>query len=166
MDLFLAVLIWFVSGSLMAAGLLGSVVPGLPGPPLVFIGAFFFALTTGFIPVGWPVLMGLGILAALSQVFDYLAAAWGARRFGGGAAGVWGSILGGVAGLLIFSLPGMLIGVFAGAVALETLFGKKKPLAALRVGGGSLIGFLGGTLMKVVFSAVMIGIFLYAVLGG
>ena len=162
----LLVLIWFATGLILAAGLAGSVIPGLPGPPLVFAGAFFYALVRGFAGVGWPVLLILGVLAVVSQVLDYLATAWGAKKFGGGVWGIWGSILGGLVGFAIFSLPGLIAGLFAGAVLMELLLGKKKTGAALKVGGGSLLGFLGGSLMKVVFSAAMIGIFLYAALTG
>jgi len=154
------------TGLLLLGGLAGSVIPGLPGPPLIFLGAFFYALLSGFEPVGGGTLVALGILAALAQVLDYLASALGARRFGGTAWGVWGSILGGLAGLLLGTLPGMIAGIFAGAFLLEFAFGSRDAFASLRVGWGSLLGFLGGTLMKVVFSLVMIGIFLFVLLQG
>jgi len=146
---------------LMLAGLAGSVIPSLPGPPLVFAGVLVFALVTGFEPVGWVVVLVLGVLAAVSQLLDYLASALGAKRFGGTAWGAWGSVLGGLAGLLFGSLPGMIAGIFLGAFALELLFGNRDPVRALKVGGGGLLGFLGGTLMKVVFSLLMIGLFLF-----
>jgi uncharacterized protein len=163
MNIAISILIWVATGAFLAAGLAGSVIPGPPGPPLIFAGVLLYGLLTGFADFGWPLLVVLGFLAALSQILDYLASAYGANRFGGSKWGIWGSILGGIIGLIVFSLPGMIIGIFAGAVLLELWPGHKGGLASLKVGGGSLLGFLGGTLLKLVFALVMIGIFLYAV---
>jgi uncharacterized protein YqgC (DUF456 family) len=163
MSIAISILIWILTGAFFLAGLAGSVIPGLPGPPLVLAGALLYGLLTGFVDFGWTVMLILGLLAAVSQALDYLASAWGAKRFGGTAWGVGGSILGGLLGLLFFSLPGMIVGIFSGAVVPELLLTRKGTAAALKVGGGSLIGFLGGTLLKLVFALVMIGIFFYSV---
>ncbi len=156
-----SILIWILTGLFFLAGLLGSVVPSIPGPPLVFLGALLYSLFHGFIPVGWLTLLVLAVIAALSQVLDYLASAYGAKKFGGSKWGIWGSILGGLLGVLFFSIPGMIIGLFGGAFLLEWWKGEKELPAALKVGGGSLLGFVGGTLMKVVVSLLMVGIFFY-----
>ncbi len=163
MNIAVSILIWVLTGGLFLAGLAGSLIPGMPGPPLVFAGVLIYALLTGFSNFGWPVLLVLGGLAALSQVLDYLASAYGAKRYGGSRWGIWGSVLGGLIGLVLFSLPGMIVGLFAGAVLPELLLGRKDAATSLKVGGGSLLGFLGGTLLKLVFSLAMIGIFLYRV---
>ncbi len=162
MNIAISILIWVGTGVFFVAGLAGSVVPGMPGPPLVFLGAIFYGLLTGFSDFGWTIVLVLGFLAALSQVLDYLASAYGAKRYGGSKWGMGGSILGGLLGLVFFSLPGMIVGLFAGAVLLELWPGHKGGLASLKVGGGSLLGFLGGTLLKLVFALAMIGIFFSA----
>lgn len=164
MSVAISILTWVLTGVLFLAGLAGSVVPGMPGPPLVFAGALVYGLITGFSDFSWPVLLVLGGLAALSQVLDYLASAWGAKRFGGTVWGALGSILGGIVGLIVFSLPGMIVGLFVGAALPEFLLGKKTAAGAIKVGGGSLLGFLGGTLLKLVFALAMIGIFFFFVL--
>lgn len=164
MSIAILILTWVLTGGFFLAGLAGSVLPGMPGPPLVFAGALVYALLTGFSPLGWPVMLTLAGLAALSQVLDYLASAYGAKRFGGSWWGISGSVLGGLIGLLLFSLPGMIVGLFAGAVLPEIFLGRKGAVASLKIGGGSLLGFLGGTFLKLVFSLLMIGIFLYRVL--
>ena len=161
MAILYSILIWILTGIFFLAGLLGSVVPSVPGPPLVFLGALFYSLFHGFVPVGWLVLLVLAVIAALSQVLDYVASAYGAKKFGGSRWGIWGSILGGLIGFLVFSIPGMIIGLFGGAFLLEWWKGNRDLPAALKVGGGSLLGFLGGTLMKVILSLLMIGIFFY-----
>ncbi len=164
MNIAISIFIWVVTAGFFLAGVAGSVVPGMPGPPLVFVGALAYALLTGFAKLDWSVMLTLAGLAALSQVLDYLASAYGAKRFGGSRWGIWGSVLGGLIGLVLFSLPGMIVGLFAGAVLPELLLGRKDAATSLKIGGGSLLGFLGGTLLKLVFSLAMIGIFLYSVL--
>lgn len=159
MNLFLSILIWILTGLFFLAGLLGSVLPSVPGPPLVFLGALLYSLFHGFVPVGWLTLLVLAVVAALSQVLDYLASAYGVKKFGGSGWGIWGSVLGGILGLLFFNIPGMLIGLFAGAFLLEWWKGKKEILPSLKIGGGSLLGFMGGTLMKMIFTLFMLGVF-------
>ena len=163
MEILLIILIWVLTGGFFLAGLAGSVVPGIPGPPLVFVGALIYGLLTGFVDFGWPVLLTLGVFAALSQILDYLASAYGVKKFGGSRWGILGSIVGGVLGLVFFALPGLIVGLFAGAFLLELWPGRRGGLASLKVGGGSLLGFLGGTLLKLLLSLTMIGIFFFAV---
>lgn len=163
MHIVLHILLWLLVSIIFLTGVAGSIIPSLPGPPLVLVGALVYGLFTGFADVGWLTLLVLAILAALAQILDYLASAYGAKKFGGSKWGIWGSVLGGLLGMLVFSIPGLIIGLFSGAFLLEWWKGKKEALASLKVGGGSLLGFLGGTMMKVIFSLIMIGIFLTAV---
>lgn len=165
MTLLLQILLWVMLSIFFLAGLVGSIIPGMPGPPIVFAGALIYGLLTGFSEMGWAMLLVLGILAALSQLLDYLASAYGAKTFGGSGWGIWGSLIGGLIGFFILTIPGMIIGLFVGAVIMELWKGKKDTLAAFKVGGGSLLGLLGGMLVKVIFSLLMIGLFLVDLLG-
>lgn len=160
MSVTIEILLWVMVSTFFLAGLAGSIIPGMPGPPIVFVGALTYGLLTGFAEIGWVILLVLGLLAAVSQFLDYLASAYGAKKFGGCSWGIWGSLIGGLIGFFLFTIPGMIVGLFAGAVIMELWKGKKDTRSALKVGGGSLLGFLGGTLMKVVFSLLMIGLFL------
>ena len=164
LNLLLQILLWILITVFFLAGLFGCIFPVVPGPPLVFVGVLLYALLTGFAEVGWLVLLVLGVIAALSQLFDYLASAYGVKKLGGSKWAVWGSIVGGVLGFLIFTLPGMIVGLFGGAFLMEWWKGDKDFFASLKVGGGSLLGLLGGALMKVIFALIMIGIFLFDVL--
>ena len=155
-----AILIWLLTGLFFAVGLAGSLIPNLPGPPLVFAGVLIYALLTGFAQTGWLVLLVIFGLAALSQILDYAATAYGAKKYGGSAGAMWGSVIGGIGGALIFSIFGLLIGIFLGAVIMD-YFQNRSTRQALKVGGGSLLGLLGGTLMKIIVSLAMIGIFLF-----
>ena len=164
MSVTIEILLWVMVSIFFLAGLAGSIIPGMPGPPVVFAGALVYGLLTGFAEMGWVMLLVLGFLAAVSQLLDYLASAYGAKKFGGSGWGIWGSLIGGLIGFFVFNIPGMIVGLFAGAVLMELWKGKKDTRAALKVGGGSLLGFMGGMLMKVVFSLLMIGLFLFDVI--
>ena len=94
-----SILWWILAGLLMIAGLVGTVVPALPGVPMVFAGLLLLAWSTGFEPVGLGTLGVLGILTALSILIDFLAASLGAKRLGASQRAFWGATLGAVVGL-------------------------------------------------------------------
>ena len=113
---------------LMVVGLLGSVLPGLPGVTLIFLSALVYALLTDFRTVGAAVLVALFIFAALALVVDFVATSYGARRFGASNWGTLGGAIGGIAGALvgllflgIGSLFGLILGTIAGVFLGEYL---------------------------------------------
>ena len=123
----------WVSLAVMALGLLGSVVPGLPGVPLIFLAAFAYAYLTEFENVGTPVLILLGAFAALAFVADFIGTSYGARRFGASIWGTIGGAIGGVtgtiAGFLFFgigSLFGLILGTIGGVFLGEYLRKSRK----------------------------------------
>lgn len=159
MEMFVAVATWV----LIFVGLIGTIVPVLPGVGLVFGGILLYALYFGVATVGMTTLVFLGLMAGLSFVLDLLASLYGAKRFGATHFGIWGSIIGGLVGLAILSLPGLFIGLFLGAVAGEYFFGKKKADQALQAGIGSILGFLAGTVLKLILAVVMVLVFIVKV---
>src|SRR5215203_1941438 len=107
---------------LMFVGLLGSVLPGLPGVTLIFLSALVYAIITDFRTVGVAILVVLFIFAAIAFVADFVATSYGARRFGASNWGTVGGAVGGIAGALIGllflgigSLFGLILGTIAGA---------------------------------------------------
>lgn len=144
-------------------GLLGILLPALPGTGLIFIGILLYALYFGIETVGMTTLIALGGAALLAILFDYLAAAYGAKRFGGSGWGTGGAIFGGLIGVMVLNVIGLLVGIFVGAVLGELLGAKRDQSTAFRVGLGAVIGFLGGTLLKFILGLVMIGVFLFQV---
>ena len=158
------ILILVLTAVLMLTGLVGSVLPGLPGSPLIFIGAFIYAWYTGFEVISWMTLGWLFILTILSHFLDFLASAIGVKKFGGSRWGVTGALLGGVIGIFTGGLLGLILGSFLGAILLELVHGQTME-ASLKIGLGSLVGFLGGTIGKVVIALLMIGIFWVKVIG-
>lgn len=137
----------------MISGILGCVLPIIPGPPLSYLGLLLLHFTekyqfsTRFLII-WAVITG--VVYAL----DYIIPAWGTKKFGGSKRGVWGSIIGLVIGLFFFPPFGIIIGPFVGAVVGELTVGKDSK-AALKSGFGSFLGFLLGTLLKLIASGMM-----------
>lgn len=149
---------WFLSGLLVAAGLAGTVVPALPGVPMVFAGLFLAAWITDFQPAGWGTIAVLGVLTALAWLIDFLAAALGARRLGATQRAFWGAMFGAIAGMF-FGLPGILLGPFVGAVVAE-LSGGRDMREAGQAGLGAWIGTVLGTAAKLAISFLMVGLFI------
>jgi len=147
---------------MMGVGLIGSVLPGVPGTPLILVAAVLHRLYFGADSVGNLVLGMLVGLTLVAMLLDYVASLVGARRLGATWRGVLGAMLGGVFGLTIGPL-GVLIGPFVGATALELISGREFREAA-RAGLGAFLGLLAGAVGKVACSAAMIGLFAFSVL--
>ena len=123
---------------IMALGLLGTVLPMLPGIVLIYGGFLFYGIMTDWSNYGWRAMLFWGLVTMATFVVDYLASALGARKFGASHYGFWGSLVGGFAGIMVAHLPGLVVGAFAGAFLAELLAGK--PLVeALRSGQGVLL---------------------------
>ena len=155
-------ILWFIVIALFLIGLAGTILPTLPGNLLIFGGALVYGIFTEFEEVTFWVLAALLGISIGAQVLDYAAEAYGAKRFGATKYGIWGGIIGGILGFMTLNIVGLVLGIFLGAVIPEILVGGRDLKGALRIGWGSLLGFLGGTLMKFILGLVMIGIFLAA----
>ena len=141
----------------MLAGLIGSLLPGLPGTPLVLVAAVGHRLCYGPSSVSNAVLMILVVLALAALLFDFLAGLFGARKLGATWRGAIGAVLGGIAGLF-FGPPGIIIGPFVGATLLELSGGREwKPAA--KAGLGATLGLFLGIVGKFAISVVMILLF-------
>jgi uncharacterized protein len=151
--------VWIIVGLLLAAGLVGSVVPFLPGTPLILAGALVYAFATDWDPVGLGRLMILAGLTALSYVLNYLAGAYGARRYGGSSWAVAGALLGALLGIGLGPV-GLLVGPIAGAVAGELL--RTGHLErSMRSGVGAVVGVALGIASTFALAVVMVGLFLW-----
>lgn len=147
---------------LSLAGVAGSVLPVLPGIPLIFIGVFIYALVDGFHQVSLLMVLIYGLLAVLALGLDYLAQAYGAKRFGASKWGIVGAIVGVLLGFT-FGLIGIIVLPFVGALIGELLTGKTHR-QAIKAGLGSVIGFLGGAWLKFVLGLVMAIVFIIKIL--
>ncbi len=157
------ILIIILTTSLMAIGLAGSVLPCLPGSPLILLGAFIYAWHTGFEPVTWTILLWLLILTVFSHVMDFFAPLFGVKKLGGSGWGVAGAFLGGFFGIFVGGILGLLIGPFLGAFLMELIHTRNME-TSFKSGLGTFIGFLFGTIGKLVIAVVMIGIFIMKLL--
>lgn len=153
-------LYWAAAGLLVLVGLAGTVLPALPGAPLVFAGLLLAAWADGFAKVGlWPLLL-IGVLAASTFAIDLLATALGAKKVGASRLAIIGAALGTLGGLF-FGIPGLIFGPFVGAVVGELLHQRDLPQAG-RVGIGTWIGLMLGTLAKLLVILLMLGTFALA----
>ena len=141
----------------MLVGLGGSILPGLPSTPLVLLAAIGHRLYFGEHGASLWVLGILLGLTLLSITIDYLASMYGAKKLGASRRGIFGAVVGGIVGLF-FSLPGIILGPFLGALAFEIAGGRHLKEAAL-AGVGAMLGLLGGALGKLVCCLMMIAIF-------
>jgi uncharacterized protein len=150
------VVLWIGAGVLIVIGLLGVVLPALPGAPMVFLGALLGAWAEDFAYLGVGSLAVLGVLAAIAVAADVAAEAFGVRRYGASGRAVLGAALGAVAGLA-FGIVGVLVGPFVGAVLGE--FSVRRNLAAAsRAGFGAMIGLVLGTAAKLTVAFAMLGV--------
>lgn len=135
------------------AGILGCILPFIPGPPLNYFGLILLHFTAKYqFQMDFIVLWA--IVTAFVYGLDIVIPVWGTKKFGGSKRGVWGSVIGLVAGFLLFPPFGIIIGPFAGAVIGELTAGKDSG-AALKSGFGSFVGFITGTVLKLVTSGMM-----------
>lgn len=154
-----------ILGTLLCiAGFIGGLLPALPGPPLNLAALVLFAGATKCAePLTITVLLIMTAITVVVAVVDYVLPLMGAKRFGATKWGIWGSIIGMIAGLFfpVFGL-GLIIGAFIGAVVGE-LIGGKTHGQALKAGFGTFIGTVFGLVAKVGASAVMTYYFVCAI---
>jgi hypothetical protein len=156
----LDILLWLLVALLVVIGLAGTVLPMLPGVPLVFAGLLLAAWIDGFAHVGWSLLLVLALLTLLSLVVDLAASSLGARGAGAGRAAMLGAAVGTLVGLF-FGLVGLVIGPFLGAAAGQFLV-RQNVIEAGRAGVGAWVGFVLGSLAKLALGLVMVLIFVVA----
>lgn len=138
-------------------GVVGCVVPALPGPPLTYL-AMWLARWSGFVQFSDTTLLVWGLIALVVTIMDFLLAPWMTKRFGGSKAGTWGSTIGLLVGFFA-PLPlfvGPLLGPFLGAYIGERYFGGRDSSGALRSAIGSFLAFFVGTGLKLLSCVGMI----------
>lgn len=153
---------FIVAALLIVVGFIGTIIPILPGTVLIYAGFFFYGLISGFDSLGWPFYLGELVLVGFSYLVDFMASAYGVKLYGGSKAAIWGALLG---SLMIFVIGpvGLLVGPLLGAIAGELIAGKEVRRAC-NAGFGTFVGLLGGTVLKLVISSIMVGWFVWQVM--
>jgi uncharacterized protein len=149
MDILLVVL----AGVLILLGIIGCVIPMLPGTPLCYLGIIMLHFSC-YAEFSVHFFVRWGVIIILVQGLDYYIPIWGGRRFGGSKKGVWGSVVGMLAGLFLGPF-GILLGAMAGAFIGELLAGKASS-QAIKAAFGSFLGFILGTISQLVVAGCLL----------
>lgn len=155
-----SLLLWLLAALLILVGLAGTLLPLLPGIPLMLIGMLIAAWADDFTRIGWVTLVVLAALAALSFVVELVAASLGAKRVGASRAAIAGAAVGTALGFFL-GLPGLILGPFVGALVGEWV-ARRDPTRAVHVGIAAWLGFIVGTIAKIAVAFMMLGVFLAA----
>jgi uncharacterized protein len=145
------------AAAIILVGLVGAIVPVLPGIPLIFAGIWLIAGVDGYRHLGLGWLLGIAAVAAVGLVVDLLGGALGAKRVGASPQAVWGALIGTVIGLF-FGIPGLLFGPFFGAVLGELSAGNSV-LRSAHAGISAWMGLMFGAIIKLVSSLMMVALF-------
>jgi uncharacterized protein len=151
------ILLYIIAAALIVIGLAGTIVPALPGIPLIFGGIWLIAGVDRYHHIGLWWLLGIAVVGAIGLTLDLLAGALGAKRVGASKQAVSGALAGTVIGLF-FGLPGLLLGPFVGA-ALGELAAGNSILRSTHVGMSAWFGLVFGTIIKLVSSLMMVALF-------
>ncbi|TDD94581.1 DUF456 domain-containing protein [Flavobacterium cellulosilyticum] len=158
MDIFLLIL----GFALMLLGVVGSLLPVLPGPSLSWIGLALLYFTNA-VPANYWILGISFIITALISILDYVIPAKGTKKFGGSSYGIWGTNIGLLVGIFAPIPLGFIIGPFVGAFIGELIYDHKDHHRAFKAATGSFIGLLASSFMKFVVCMVFLGLFLWVV---
>jgi uncharacterized protein YqgC (DUF456 family) len=145
-----------IAAVLILVGLVGAIVPVLPGIPLIFAGIWLIAGVDGYRHLGLGWLLGIAAVGAVGLVVDLIAGALGAKRSGASPQAVTGAFIGTVIGLF-FGFPGLILGPFLGAVLGELSAGNSV-LRSTHVGISAWLGMIFGTIVKLVSSLMMVAL--------
>jgi len=138
---------------LMIIGIIGCLVPVLPGPPISFLGLILLHVTNRFGQFSTTTLIVLAAMTFVVTILDYVVPIWGPKKFGGSKSGTRGATVGLIIGLFL-GPAGIVIGPLIGAIVGELIF-KDDMRYALKAGFGSLLGFLTGIGLKLAASLIM-----------
>ena len=136
-------------------GLMGCIIPALPGPPLSFLALLVLSWAKDWEPFSPAFLITMGGVTLVIAILDYVIPLSGAKKWGASRRGVWGSIIGMIVGFFLFPPWGILLGGVGGALVGEFSAGKGGN-RAIRASVGIVMGYMVSTGIKLLFSAVVL----------
>ena len=154
---------WSIISILFIIGFVGLVYPIIPSVLFLLAGYILYGVFFSFDPFGWFFWLIQSFFIILLFVADYIANMIGVQKYGGSKAGVWGSTIGLLVGPFIIPFLGILIGPFIGAVGAELLVNKRDFKNSLKIGFGSVVGFISSVITKAIIQTLMIVYFLLVV---
>lgn len=153
---------WMIVGIIMVVvGIAGTLLPMLPGVPLVFAGLLLIAWLDGFTKVSILTIVIIGVLALIAWAIDFAASIVTAKKVGASKQALWGTVIGGVVGLFFGGLAGIILGPAIGAMVGELMAHQDKSRATT-VGIAAGLGFVLALVAKWVITLLMLGLFTYA----
>jgi len=161
----MAVVLIVFGGLLVIIGIVGCVVPVIPGPPVSYISLILVSWAYHWKAFTVPFLIVMGVITIIATILDFVLPVYLPKKYGGSKYGVWGSILGMLAGMIFFPPFGLIIGTFAGAIIGELIFNKNKRVA-LKSGLGVFFGTFAAMMIKISVSGVIGFYFFRAVIHG
>ncbi|RSD27460.1 DUF456 domain-containing protein [Mesobacillus subterraneus] len=147
---------WIIIGILFVGAFASLVIPILPGVLFLFGGFILYGIFFTFEPFNWIFWTVQGLFVILLFGADYIANIIGVKRYGGSKAGMWGSTIGLIVGPFVIPIVGILIGPFLGAALAELLVNKKNLNDAVKIGFGSVVGFVSSVVTKGIIMAIML----------
>lgn len=142
----LTTIAFVVALGMMVVGVVGTLVPALPGLPVIWLAMIGYGLVEGFHAMSPAFLVVSTLVVIGAGVAEHYARAWGAKRFGAGKAGAWGTVIGSIAGLFFMPI-GLVLGPFLGALLFELMAGRSGN-EALKAGVGGVVGVLGSVVVN------------------
>jgi hypothetical protein len=139
---------------LSLVGLIGCVLPVIPGPPLSFLALLILSYAKNWEPFSLTFLVIMAVLTVVVSILDYVIPAGGAKKYGASKTGIWGSVIGMPLGLFFFPPWGILLGGIAGALIGELIAGKEGK-KAFQASWGIFVGFMVSTGLKLAFSGAL-----------
>lgn len=156
------VLIYILASIIVVCGLVGTVLPLMPGVPVIFLGLFLAAAVSKFSFISTATIVILFVLAAISVLVDYLSGFLGAKYAGSSLFGLLGAIIGVIFGVSVFGLIGVLIGPAIGVFVFD-LLSRREIKKSSKVATYTFFSTVAGIITNVVLAVLMIGIFVGAI---
>ena len=156
MDVLITYGIYAVAFLLILVGVAGTIIPALPGIPMIFAGAWLIAYLEDYLYFGWGTLIALGVLTVISIIIDWVSQTMGAQKAGATKLGLTGALLGTIIGIP-FGLIGIFLFPVIGAFVGE-MIGHRDMRKAGKVSWATWIGMIAGIAAKLAIAFMMIGI--------
>lgn len=154
--------IFLATAAVMIIGLISIILPFLPSIPVIWLGIFLYGVGTNFAVVDAPFMLLISLLAFATIFLDYTTTVWGLKKYHGSGWGILGAVLGGIVGSLFGILGGLVIGPVFGSIIFEMLRGRDN-VFGIETDRFTIVGFVGGTLVKFSVGVAMIGLFLWKI---